>query len=553
MLKESLRNLVKLTSTLDLSIKRIVAISFISLALDMLVIGLAVPLSVMYISNQVVPDSIIYFENILGKYAIPILLVVIYLLRFGFQRAYSQWFYQKCCKQEVVLAKFILKSIYEGPYEKIRKINTGQFFKSLTGDVSGAIYLFLIPWVFLFVESFAVIGVFTFLIIYTGSVKALIAMMGVMAVLMTLYLKRNQSLLKALGEKQVQAEEQRIQRGKSYLDSIREIKVYNNPDYMMEPFIQASTAKSDAAAKNNLYQAMPRLIVETAMGIFLILAVTFIISKNAESSSLEAFGALVFAGLRLAPSASKMMGSVNSIAYGAKSVSELWRIVGSFSDQKEKFCKVGDHVSKLECYLKGENISPGYSNVALSAPVTFELNLGDRVRVMGQSGVGKTALLNVILGLSTPVSGRIDWNAEIYNSKRVGFVPQRVNIIEGTLLDNIRFGENIEEKLLREIYDQLGISQLSEFSNADSFYVQEQGLSISGGQAQRIGIARALSRRPSILVLDEATSGLDHASEKTILEYLKNLSSNMIIIAVTHNEENGWFFNKFIEVKRVAG
>ena len=143
----------------------------------------------------------------------------------------------------------------------------------------------------------------------------------------------------------------------------------------MDPFIQASIDKSDAAAKNNFHQAMPRLIVETAMGIIMILAVTLIISKSAESGTLEALGALVFAGLRLAPSLSKVMASINSIAYARKSVSELWRIVGSFFDQKEKYFIDGDNYSKLDCDLKVENICAGYSNIAISKPVNFELNL----------------------------------------------------------------------------------------------------------------------------------------------------------------------------------
>ena len=167
-----------------------------------------------------------------------------------------------------------------------------------------------------------------------------------------------------------------------------------------------------------------------------------------------------------------------------------------------------------------------------------------KIGIIGKSGVGKSTLINIFLGLLKPSSGEIlvdgisvfDNLDEWY--KIIGYVPQNIYLTDETLKRNIAFGVSD---------DKIDISRLKEvvkMSNIDKFIlslpkgldtvVGERGIRLSGGQLQRIGIARALYRNPKILVLDEATSSLDIENEKDIIDTLDNLKGEITVIIISH-------------------
>ena len=176
---------------------------------------------------------------------------------------------------------------------------------------------------------------------------------------------------------------------------------------------------------------------------------------------------------------------------------------------------------------------------------------GDIIGIIGQSGSGKTTLINLISGLLKPTSGKIlinkNHNIKFENIKdKIGYVSQTVYLSDESIKSNIALGNLItkkEEKYIDFLLKKLNLSELNKNLN-----IGEKGSRISGGQIQRIGIARALFRNPEILILDEATSSLDQKNEKIVVKFLKKFCSNKILIFSTHKIKLLTNCNKIIKI-----
>jgi ABC-type bacteriocin/lantibiotic exporter with double-glycine peptidase domain len=169
---------------------------------------------------------------------------------------------------------------------------------------------------------------------------------------------------------------------------------------------------------------------------------------------------------------------------------------------------------------------------------------GDFIGIIGETGSGKSTLINLLIGLLKPSEGKVDVDELNINSnllewhKKIGYVPQSVYLTDDTIRKNIAFGlqeDNIDDNLIKQAVEKASLNNfLNELSSGLETIVGEKGIRLSGGQQQRIGIARALYRDPEILILDEATSSLDQATEKQIMESIHYLKRKKTLIIATH-------------------
>ena len=176
--------------------------------------------------------------------------------------------------------------------------------------------------------------------------------------------------------------------------------------------------------------------------------------------------------------------------------------------------------------------------------VNLLINKGDFIGIKGVSGSGKSTLIDLLVGLIQPDKGSfiIDGESKILNNpnwrKQIGYVSQNVVLIDDTILQNIALGANIKNIDYNKLNDIIEKSGLNEFiknlKNGFHTIVGERGVQLSGGQKQRIGIARALFQNPKILLFDEATSSLDNATEKKIIDSISMLKGKLTIILVAH-------------------
>jgi ABC-type multidrug transport system fused ATPase/permease subunit len=189
------------------------------------------------------------------------------------------------------------------------------------------------------------------------------------------------------------------------------------------------------------------------------------------------------------------------------------------------------------------------------------ISKGEYVGFCGTSGVGKSTLFNLIIGLIAPDSGEIRIDGTILNRqtrtswmKHIGYVPQEVFIFNGTVAENIALGcKEIDRTLIEDILKKLNLNEWAEsLPEGVDTVLSEAGSKLSGGQKQRIGIARALYKKAEVLLLDEATSALDNETEKEInhtLQQLKENSEGLTILSIAHRESTLSFCERIATIE----
>ncbi len=206
---------------------------------------------------------------------------------------------------------------------------------------------------------------------------------------------------------------------------------------------------------------------------------------------------------------------------------------------------------KNVCY-KYEGTS---KNVLSNINLSFEQ--GNLYVIMGKSGSGKTTLLSLISGLDITTSGEILWNGknlkeinrDDYRAKGIGVIFQGYNLLtNATVLENIILSMNISESKIKN-KKQYALDILSKVS-IDEDLANRKTLKLSGGEQQRVGIARALSSNPDIIIADEPTGNLDTDTEENIMEILKVLAHNQnkCVIVVTHSKNVASYADKVINL-----
>lgn len=239
---------------------------------------------------------------------------------------------------------------------------------------------------------------------------------------------------------------------------------------------------------------------------------------------------------------SSLMSLIPTIAKGIESVNSIGEVL--LEDDIEQ--NEGKEIIKdIYGEFDFKDVTFRYNNI--DRPVLHNLNLhvdkGETIALVGESGAGKSTILNLVIGFNQVNSGEVlidghnmkDIDLRSYR-KHIAVVPQTSILFSGTIRDNITYGvDNVDEATLDEIVKAANLTDLiNSLPDGLDTMVGEHGGKLSGGQRQRISIARALIRNPKVIVLDEATSALDSISEKLIQEALNNLTKDRTTFIVAH-------------------
>jgi ABC-type multidrug transport system fused ATPase/permease subunit len=195
-------------------------------------------------------------------------------------------------------------------------------------------------------------------------------------------------------------------------------------------------------------------------------------------------------------------------------------------------------------HVKNLDFSYGHKNRLVLQNINLDIRAGETLAIVGPSGAGKSTLVDLLLGLYTPISGIIEVSGVAPQVAikawpgAVAYVPQNVSLISGSIAENIALGYSKEEIDSFRVGECLEISQLTEYINSLPVGIEtqvgESALQMSGGQLQRLGIARAIYTQPKMLVLDEATSALDGKTEMDVSEAILSLRGKITIVLIAH-------------------
>jgi len=254
-------------------------------------------------------------------------------------------------------------------------------------------------------------------------------------------------------------------------------------------------------------------------------------------------GVFVAATFRMIPSLNRIIAATQTIKYYLPSIEIIFKEINSYSliEKVEQNGKPFNFTNKIEL----TNINFKFQNgIYVLRDITLEILKGQTIGIIGESGSGKSTLVDLLIGLHTPASGiiRIDGKKDFQINQawrnNIGYVSQTIYLIDDSIKNNIAFGipsaevdENKIIALLKQVQLEVFVNSLEEGFNTR---VGERGVQLSGGQIQRIGLARALYNNPELLILDEATSALDSKTEIDIMKSIDKLKGGMTIIMIAH-------------------
>ena len=389
-----------------------------------------------------------------------------------------------------------------------------------------------------------------------------IILVSLFLIVSLVYLTINRKKVKNIGDTRILNDGLKIKNIQYGINLIREIKLYNKVNYFVKNFSDANFKSYEALKNLRIIQSIPRLFLEQLLIFFLVILIILLTSKGYTYKELiPILGLFGAAMLRLLPSISRIIISFQGIIYNYRSVKQLYlQLVKENNDEKINI--INNEKLMLEERISISNLSFAYPDSDFDVIKNFncEIKKNSMTAFIGKSGSGKSTLVNLILGFLKPKIGQIlidkkplELNLDFWQNS-IGYVSQSINLIDGTILENVAFGidhKDIDYDLVKKCLHQV---ELKEFINNSEkgldTEVGDKGVKISGGQAQRIVIARALYRSPTLLILDEATNSLDQKTEKSIIHTLNNLKKIITIILVTHKNDNMDACDNIINLER---
>jgi ABC-type multidrug transport system fused ATPase/permease subunit len=333
------------------------------------------------------------------------------------------------------------------------------------------------------------------------------------------------------------------------LTTYRESIVRNRRQFYAEEIGNLRMEQSEAQAEMAFMPSINKYVIETAVVLIaLAIGATQFALRDA-AHAIATLSIFLAAGSRIAPAVLRLQQGFLSIRGSLGAATPTLNLIENLFATDE-ISESGDEVDVIH---KGFVPSVEVSNISLKYPnkdvyalkdVSFKINPGEFVAIVGISGAGKTSIVDVILGVINPTSGSVSISGihprEAFKrwAGAVGYVPQNVEIVNASIRDNIILGYTHKEKYNQMIASAIQFAQLSDviakLPQLENTQVGERGAELSGGQRQRLGIARALFTSPKLLVLDEATSALDGETESRISEAISQIKGTMTLIVIAH-------------------
>ncbi|MFC1631076.1 ABC transporter ATP-binding protein [Candidatus Omnitrophota bacterium] len=451
--------------------------------------------------------------------------------------------------------KKILKKYSGAPYQFFLDTKQGEpLYNIINAPARLAQLLYRIPRLIL--ESLKVIAIVLFLLYLNVYVTLIFILLGVGFNLAINSLSNRFSYV--LGKKRVNLGIEQTSLINEVFNGIKQIIVYGVVDKWRSKFDQANRQYIDIYVKDISWIAVPKHVIDI-FGYLAMFSVIIFVKKYHHSgfmNSLPVIGIFAMALVRILPALGNI-GRLRMEIMGRLPDAET--IYRTFNKKFEKPESGRKSFAGLQNKIALENVYFAHKerqNLINGLNIAFKKN--QVTAIVGATGSGKTTIINLILGLFRPSSGRIrvdgvdlqEYDIQSWR-ERIGFVSQDAFIFHSTIAENISFGA--------DKYTEQDIEKAAQLSGADEFIqgfperyqtiVGERGMKLSGGQQQRIAIARAIIRRPEILILDEATSAFDSVSERVVQQTLKNIFNNQTIIIIAHRLSTVQDADKIIVIK----
>ncbi len=523
---------------------------FISSVLELASISFVIPIFDILTGrdNKLLDTLSLDYTNLQIFVILMILLIIFFFIKSLIITLVNYRVYKFCFNSQERLSLKLFKTFLNQSYDFHVNRNSADLIRTIASE--SRLFAFILMHYFsFFSEIFIFILVILFLFYLYPLATFVSLIISILLVIIFYKLIKKRSINLSL--KKVSNEELYLKYAQETFGNVKTIKMHLKENYFIDRFFDKIKISSRATLLQNFYSSIPRMWIEFFAVITLVSAISVHIgfSNLPLIESLSIIALYAAASFKIIPSTTKLMFIIQFMFNSSASIDlvfkELKNLKSELNDKsenkspKKNLLNFKDKIQISNLIFKFDT-----RKEILFENLSFNIKKNKFVGLRGSSGTGKSTLVDILCGIRKPQSGEIKIDdIDIYSSinewrKKVALVSQSTTLLDENLKKNITFGEN--EKFLdsKKLDKVIEMSNLKEFVNSLPEGIEtnigEKGLKISGGQIQRIGIARALYLDPEFLILDEPTSSLDEKTEQEIYKTIQNLRGQVTVLIISH-------------------
>mgnify|MGYP002510710981 FL=1 len=448
----------------------------------------------------------------------------------------------------------VMREFLNRPYEEYLGADIPTVFRLTDSDIPNAFQLILV--MIQMVTEIVVAGFLCIVLVVVSPAMSLFIFcifLG-MTLMITKVLKPR---LNAIGHKNQQIQSRIAKWRIQSIYGLKDVKVLHREEFFVRNYYESGAIGADVARNYAVFNNLPRLLIETIfMASMLLFIMLYMLRGGNITVLIPQLSAFAVAGIRVMPGTNRINTYLSEIAYSQPCLDYLYEnltanmkmdVNGSVTGLARG---AGAQAQEVRTHLQDkivlDHITYAYPNTEknIFTDAHMEVKKGQSVGIMGPSGAGKSTVVDILLGLLRVQAGTITCDGvNIFDNyadwlSKIGYIPQSIYLIDESIRDNIAFGIDADKIDDRRIWEVLEEAQLKEFveelpEGLDTT-IGDRGVRISGGQRQRLGIARALYHNPEILVFDEATSALDNDTEKAVMDAINNFHGRKTMVIIAH-------------------
>ncbi len=446
----------------------------------------------------------------------------------------------------------VMREFLNRPYEDYLGADIPTVFRLTDSDIPNAFQLILVM-IQMITEIVVAVSLCIVLVVASPVLCLFVVVIFLgMTLLITKQLKprlnrighRNQTIQSRIAKWRIQS-----------IYGLKDVKVLHREEFFVRNYYESGAIGANVARNYAVFNNLPRLLIETVFMASMFLFILIYMLRGGDMNVLvPQLTAFAMAAIRMLPGINRINTYLSEIAYTQPCLDYLYEnlnenmkkdvngsVTGLTGERRQQLPALA-----LQDKIVLDHITYAYPNTDknIFTDAHMEVKKGQSVGIMGPSGAGKSTIVDILLGLLHVQAGEITCDGvNIFDNypswlAKIGYIPQSIYLIDESIRDNIAFGidaDRIDDKRIWEVLEEAQLKEfVEELPEGLDTTIGDRGVRISGGQRQRLGIARALYHNPEILVFDEATSALDTDTEKAVMDAINSFHGRKTMVIIAH-------------------